>query len=178
MPNIATLDDIEVGTDVALDTGNGTHQRWTRTENGFTSTTGTELEDWFFTGWVEQGRMFLRDYTPPVVGEWFSDPARRLWFLVGVVDGTKSWTVMYREDRFQGISTRENLQEDHRRCDPPEWVGQTQSVLTSMAIKLCTLEYQVLTLNERVRQDGYLKRDLSLASQYLSAARRRLGEES
>lgn len=171
MPPITTLE-LPVGTDLALDTGNR-FTRWTRTELGFRDADGNELEEFFFTGWLEEGKLYLRDFSPPQAGDWFLFGRRNWYYLVGRVVENKARCLIFRGGEFYDTDTVDDIQDTMTRCEPPDWVGPAP-MLTALAVKMTYLDERAQRLAERESSERYLRRELDSALTYLTTARGRL----
>lgn len=134
MTMIDTFEGIEDGTDVAVLTSTGT-MRWRLVDGQLRSQDGSVLDPWFFTGYLNEGKVMLGNFAPPAVGEWFAQYGREIGHLVVKADSnqTTAYCARYLNGRFRDFVTLHHVVDQYQRLDRPAWITQQYVDLAVLA---------------------------------------------
>lgn len=167
MSTLTTLDGIEDGTDIAVINPHGV-SKWVLDGGMMTRPDGARLDRWFFSGALREGKVMLGDFSPPVVGDWFTRDEIRMHLVVQVdPDQTTAHCARFIEDRFQQFTTLPDVVDTHRRTEPPAWVTPQLVTMTAMAH---ALHLENVTNKAQVSQLQSIKNNISYAHSYLDRA--------
>lgn len=126
MTAVMSFEELTVGQEVAVQPTTGSPiQKWRVTETGLSDGRAT-LDTFFFEGLLATGKVFLHDFRPPEVGEWFGniDGVRYLpdrYLVIDLIDVNRAQCAQFRGDRFQDWCDVQDLTMTRRRIEAPEW---------------------------------------------------------
>jgi hypothetical protein len=121
MSALETLDGLANGTDIGIQTGGRGVDRW-RVADGGLEKDGVRLDPWLFSGYLKENRVYLADFSPPQVGEWFTSEGLNRWmYLVMEMEDTTAHCAQFRNEEFFQFQDRGDLVERWHRCPAPDW---------------------------------------------------------
>jgi hypothetical protein len=174
MAALTTLEGLADGTDVALRIGGSTVVQHWKVERGGLRREDSLGETWvdpfFISGYLAQGDIFLKDFSPPVVGEWFTNDSGD-HLLVVAADPVEPTTAvaMYRHGYFRAWRNEGDVVGRLARCDPPEWAS---TALAEMAQEAHKYKTETERLAETARRFRNARAEVGYAQQNLENAMR------
>lgn len=178
MSALTTLEGLADGTDVAVQMGSN-FERWQVSGDGLIRD-GVHVSGFFFTGYLRQGRVYLRDFTPPQVGEWFgpSTGETRWSYLTVLADGETTTFAQFRDDTFyqwHRIGSSESVAR-YSRKPVPDWAGPGRA-LREMTMMAHNMHTNLERMERTARRQRDAARNVRVASDYLHRAQELMSDE-
>ena len=121
MNALATLEGLENGTDIGIQTSGNVVQKW-KVRDGGLEKDGVRLDEWMFGGYLRENRVYLADFSPPQAGEWFTSSDTRSWlYLVLEMEDGAAHCAQFRHGAFYQFQDRHDLVDRFQRVEAPEW---------------------------------------------------------
>jgi len=132
---VTRLEDLEDGTDLAVVLSGGTIEHWQWADQVMQKD-GNRLPPFFFSGLLTDGKVMLGDFSPPVLGEWFTRRASEWQYLVVQVKPENTFRCAYfrRESFYEWRNVSQADLLDHCiRSQTPEWATPQFLQMTYLA---------------------------------------------
>lgn len=165
---INTFDEIEEGAEVAVLTQTGV-QRWTYADHQLRSRDGTLLDPWFFIGYLNDGKVMLGNFSPPAVGDWFTQPNGRGHLVVKTdPDQTTAYCARFLDgERFYDFVTLHHVVDTHQRAERPAWITQPYVDMAALAYGW---QQEMVKANQKMRDLHHAQNQVRYARDNLNSA--------
>lgn len=173
MTALTTLDGLANDTDIAIQQSGSTQiQRWKWRDGGLEKD-GVRLDAWMFSGYLSKGRVYLADFSPPVVGEWFQAQGTRWKYLVTEVNSAGvAQTAQFQREEFYQFTERADLVDRFQRCPAPEWASP---LVVNLTTRLWAEHKRVEATAEAMRNIYSVQENLRYITNYAERATTTLG---